>query len=76
MDPVSWHKIRGVVMIAVMKEISIAVDQDESDKKPPVLWEYVGYLVSPLTSIFGPWISFKDYSELDCQHHSWVRPVF
>ncbi|XP_033219815.1 protein-serine O-palmitoleoyltransferase porcupine [Belonocnema kinseyi] len=67
MEAASWHKIRGVVMIAVMKEISIAVDQNESNHKPPVLWQYVGYLVSPVTSIFGPWISFKDYSELHRQ---------
>lgn len=75
MEAAAWHKIRGVVMIAVMKEISIAVDQNENNQKPPVLWEYVGYLVSPVTSIFGPWISFKDYSELHRQG-SWVCPVF
>ena len=71
MEPISWHKIRGVVMIVVMKEISIAVEQNESDEKPPVLWEYIGYIVSPMTLVFGPWISFRDYANLHGQKF-WV----
>lgn len=57
-------------MIAVMKEISIAIDQNETNEKP-IFWEYFGYLFCPVTSIFGPWTSFKDYAEFHRQQ-LWV----
>lgn len=69
LDPVSWHKIRGVLMIAVMKEISVAIDQNEKNERPN-FFEYIGYLFCPITSIFGPWTSFKDYTEFHSQQ-SW-----
>lgn len=58
-------------MIAVMKEISVTIDYNETDEKP-MFWEYFGYLLCPVTSIFGPWTTFKDYTE-DRRQESLVR---
>ncbi|KAL7289253.1 protein-serine O-palmitoleoyltransferase porcupine [Trichogramma pretiosum] len=58
-----WNKIRGVVMIAVMKAISLTVDMSDTDKIVNV-HEYIGYMLCGITAIFGPWTSFETYTNL------------
>ncbi|XP_012252369.2 protein-serine O-palmitoleoyltransferase porcupine [Athalia rosae] len=62
MDPTSWHKVRGVIMIAAMKVVAVAFDEVVAPL--PGALEYMGYVFCPATSIFGPWISYKDYTAL------------
>lgn len=63
MKPKEWHKIRGVVMIAVMKASSVAVDKAEVDNSID-FYEYIGYMFNSITAIFGPWTSFENYANL------------
>lgn len=62
-DPKVWHHIRGVLMIAVMKSISLAMDTraDRSLRDRFSIISFLGYICSPANCIFGPWISFNDY---------------
>ncbi|XP_034935866.1 protein-serine O-palmitoleoyltransferase porcupine [Chelonus insularis] len=68
MDPVAWHKIRSVIMIAAMKAISMSFDKATSTPQPFLLLsnflQYAGYIFNPSTCLFGPWISFQDYITL------------
>ena len=50
-------------MISVMKLFSLSVDCDKGDA-PPTLFGYMGYLLCPANSIFGPWIKFSEYEKL------------
>ncbi|KAL0099343.1 hypothetical protein PUN28_020125 [Cardiocondyla obscurior] len=63
MHPVTWHKIRSVVMIMVMKAISIAIDTDDSNDLPDI-YSFMGYMFCGITCLFGPWVSFRDYLSL------------
>lgn len=55
----------GPQMILAMKLISVAFDMDLGTvKKMPSVLEYFGYLYNVGTVIFGPWISFHDYSKI------------
>ncbi|KAJ8683177.1 hypothetical protein QAD02_018969 [Eretmocerus hayati] len=63
MPPAEWHKIRGIIMITVMKATSIAVDTAESNEQPD-FFEYNGYMLSGVNAIFGPWTSFESYVNL------------
>lgn len=60
MEPADWHKIRSVIMIAVMKAVSVSVDKLDTNYLPNIL-EYTGYIFGATTCFFGPWIPFKDY---------------
>ncbi|XP_062550987.1 protein-serine O-palmitoleoyltransferase porcupine isoform X2 [Armigeres subalbatus] len=62
-DPKIWHHIRGVLMIAVMKSISLAMDTkaDRSLRDRISIISYLGYICCPANCIFGPWISFNEY---------------
>lgn len=64
MDPVSWHRIRGILMIAAMKTVSISLDSNKNKNLSFNIWEYTGYIFSPITCIFGPWISFNNYKAI------------
>ncbi|XP_057318085.1 protein-serine O-palmitoleoyltransferase porcupine [Microplitis mediator] len=64
MDPVSWHRIRGILMIAAMKAVSISLDSNKNKNLSFNIWEYTGYIFSPITCIFGPWISFNNYKAI------------
>lgn len=60
MSPITWHKIRSVVMTMAMKTISVAIDKTKSNDLPDI-YTYMGYTFCGVTCLFGPWISFKDY---------------
>ncbi|XP_066586641.1 protein-serine O-palmitoleoyltransferase porcupine isoform X2 [Prorops nasuta] len=64
MDPVVWHSCRIIIMTAAMKSISVAVDIDGSSIRMPKFLPYCGYMLCPLNTYFGTWISFKDYLSL------------
>lgn len=63
MKPKEWNKIRGVIMIAVMKASSVAIDKSEIDT-PINFYEYAGYMLCSVTALFGPWTSFENYVNL------------
>ena len=63
MQAKDWNKIRGVVMIASMKSISIAVDMSDTDGHINA-YEFTGYMLCSVTSLFGPWTSFENYLSL------------
>merc|ERR1712166_1004657 len=37
------------------------VDQEFLILKVPTFWEYFGYALCPGTTVFGPWVPYKDY---------------
>ncbi|XP_058443243.1 protein-serine O-palmitoleoyltransferase porcupine [Malaya genurostris] len=61
-----WHHIRGILMIAVMKIISLALDMKSKHhiKEQFGILSFLGYICSPANCIFGPWTSFSEY--LNC----------
>ncbi|XP_061702414.1 protein-serine O-palmitoleoyltransferase porcupine-like isoform X3 [Syngnathoides biaculeatus] len=64
MDTTNWHKMRGSQMVVAMKAISLAFDLDRgvvTGVPSPV--EFMGYIYSAGTVIFGPWISFSSYKD-------------
>lgn len=58
--PAVVHKIRGAQMIMLMKVISVILSD-----RPSALtfFEFSGYVLSPGSVVFGPWISFLQYQE-------------
>jgi porcupine-like protein len=67
MDKELWFSIRGTEMILNMKIVSLVFDLDNENKLTSNdfdLLNYLNYLSSFCTVIFGPWISFHDY--LNC----------
>lgn len=72
MKPSSWHKVRGVAMIASMKAVGVAIDADTFPLPGPL--EYMGYILCPATCLFGPWICYKDYAAL-YRANRWVNAV-
>ena len=69
-----WFSIRGTEMILIMKLVSLVFDLDNEIKlnsKEFNLVNYLNYLSSFCTVIFGPWISFYDYvNYLSCRNKS------
>ncbi|XP_076338388.1 protein-serine O-palmitoleoyltransferase por isoform X2 [Tachypleus tridentatus] len=63
-DKAQWHKIRGSQMIVTMKIISLAFDIDSGLVSLPNPLECLGYFLCVGTVIFGPWISFTGYMDL------------
>ncbi|EDO40458.1 predicted protein, partial [Nematostella vectensis] len=64
-SPSAWHRVRGTQMILVMKMISIAFDYDQGIlAQLPNLLEYFGYSISASSIIFGPFMSYDDYSKI------------
>ncbi|XP_031561712.1 protein-serine O-palmitoleoyltransferase porcupine-like [Actinia tenebrosa] len=64
-SPDSWHKVRGSQMILAMKIISIAFDSDQGLlSKTPNPLEYFGYALSANAVIFGPFMSYENYSQI------------
>ena len=50
-------------MILAMKLISLAFDLDSGAiRDMPGVWDYAGYSLHVGSVIFGPWISFQEYS--------------
>ncbi|XP_065081992.1 protein-serine O-palmitoleoyltransferase porcupine [Ochlerotatus camptorhynchus] len=62
-DPKVWHHVRGVLMIAVMKSISLAIDikVNRSLRDQFSIISFLGYMCCPANCIFGPWTSFTEY---------------
>lgn len=60
-DSTTWHKIRGIQMVAAMKIISIAFDQSTFGVGKVSIQSYFGYIFCPANLIYGPWISYKDH---------------
>ncbi|KAM8793699.1 protein-serine O-palmitoleoyltransferase porcupine [Eudromia elegans] len=55
-DTVTWHKMRGAIMVVTMKAVSLAVALDGPRPPPePPLLGLLGYLWAPGTLLFGPW---------------------
>ncbi|RZF43437.1 hypothetical protein LSTR_LSTR001698 [Laodelphax striatellus] len=79
-DHEKWNRIRSAVMLIAMKFISLSFDRGNNQKTPlPGLIEFFGYVFSPSTCIFGPWISFDEYIlSLQKINYSWnwTRSVF
>ncbi|XP_022189830.1 protein-serine O-palmitoleoyltransferase porcupine [Nilaparvata lugens] len=79
-DSEQWNRIRSAVMLIAMKFISLAFDRGNNSKTQlPGFIDYFGYLFSPSTCIFGPWISFEEYMvSLQRIHYSWnwTRSIF
>lgn len=54
--------IRGAQMLIAMKVISLAFDMDFGILQTiPNGFEFLGYVLSVGNSVFGPWVSYKDY---------------
>uniref|UniRef100_A0A2C9KNI0 Protein-serine O-palmitoleoyltransferase porcupine n=1 Tax=Biomphalaria glabrata TaxID=6526 RepID=A0A2C9KNI0_BIOGL len=77
----TWHKIRGAQIILFMKVISLGVDIGQGTIVAlPSVVHYAGYCFNVGTVIFGPWISYPQYSKsLDSQSNSlgvlWILKV-
>ncbi|XP_058829329.1 protein-serine O-palmitoleoyltransferase porcupine isoform X2 [Topomyia yanbarensis] len=63
-----WHHIRGILMIAVMKIISLAIDirVKRHIKEQFSILGFLGYVCCPANCIFGPWSSFGEYLPEPC----------
>ncbi|CAG9816446.1 unnamed protein product [Phaedon cochleariae] len=60
----TWMEIRGVVMIFSMKLISLAEDAGKGVTIFPSCIQYFGYIFCGSNVMFGPWISFQEYTIL------------
>lgn len=60
-DQEDWISCRGTFMIATMKLLSLSRDL-HSILENFNITSYFGYMFCPANIIFGPWISFKEYS--------------
>lgn len=61
-SPQKWHQVRGSQMILSMKLISLSIDLDNNQITPPKLISFLGYTLHTGSVIFGPWISFQQYT--------------
>ncbi|XP_026472797.1 protein-serine O-palmitoleoyltransferase porcupine [Ctenocephalides felis] len=58
----TWRHVRSVYMILVMKIISLAYDIKIGRlSSQPNFIAYCGFLLCPANSIFGPWMTYKQY---------------
>lgn len=58
-------RLRGALMIIVMKLISLGFDLDSASvAELPIVVDYFSYIFSVSTVIFGPWLSFKQHKNL------------
>ena len=61
-NPTMWNRIRGLLLITAMKIVSVSIDRDRKVQNLPNLVEFFGYCLHPGSLIFGPWISFQEYT--------------
>ena len=55
-------------MVLSMKTISLAFDLDSSTVSSlPMPWEYAGYALQVGTVVFGPWVSYHEYANVQLQ---------
>ncbi len=53
-------------MVMAMKVISLAFDLDSGQiPRLPNIWQFTGYLMHPGTIIFGPWVSYSEYANIE-----------
>ena len=53
-------------MVATMKIISLAFDLDQGRiESLPSLVEFLGYVLHPGSIVFGPWLSYEEYANID-----------
>ncbi|NP_001161633.1 porcupine-like protein [Saccoglossus kowalevskii] len=65
-DPREWHKIRGSQMMLTMRIISLGIDMDrDTVKELPNPITYLGYCFFVGSIIFGPWISYEQYIQIE-----------
>lgn len=73
MSAATWHKIRGVMMIIVMKIVSVTLDSFDPTQRPLInIYSYLGYIFCPATCFFGPWVAFKDYLSVSTTTKKWI----
>ena len=66
MEGAEWHRVRGAQMVVAMKVISVAFDLDSGQiPRLPGPWHFAGYLLHPGTVIFGPWVSYQEYANVE-----------
>lgn len=79
----AWQVIKGSIMVAHMKIISVAFEIAESALKNqqnitvPDVFSFSGYIFMPSTLIIGPWIPFRTYlhsihPKTSLLHYRWV----
>ena len=61
MAPEQWHQIRGTVILLLMKTTSVGFDIDAGVVDPPSLLLFSGYSLSPVSLVFGPFVTLPDY---------------
>ncbi|XP_070573329.1 protein-serine O-palmitoleoyltransferase porcupine-like [Ptychodera flava] len=61
-----WHKIRGSQMMLAMRIISLSLDVDQGTlPELPNPMQYFGYCYFLGGVIFGPWVSFQQYCQIE-----------
>ena len=56
-----WHQVRGTVILLLMKTTSVAFDVDAGAVSPPNMVLFSAYALSPVSLIFGPFVTLPDY---------------
>ncbi len=59
-----FTSLRGYLMIAAMKLISLAFDFDNGKHGDASLGSIFAYVFNPATIYFGPWVEFGRYKAL------------
>ncbi|XP_044741987.1 protein-serine O-palmitoleoyltransferase porcupine [Chrysoperla carnea] len=60
-----WRQISSIQMIMVMKTVSIAFDVEKQVINMPPFLHYFGYIYSVSNILFGPWMSFQEYTKIN-----------
>ncbi|XP_036318133.1 protein-serine O-palmitoleoyltransferase porcupine [Rhagoletis pomonella] len=79
----AWQVIKGSIMVANMKIISVAFEIAETALKSqqnitvPNVFSFLGYIFMPSTLIIGPWVPFSAYlhsihQSPSISHYRWV----
>lgn len=74
----TWSNLRGSQMLASMKILSYSFDVDTGIIKDFKLLDFCGYVLCPANCIFGPWVSYSDYSKLkynDSWDIKWLQKI-
>ncbi|XP_063680576.1 protein-serine O-palmitoleoyltransferase porcupine-like [Bolinopsis microptera] len=61
--PEQWHQIRGTIILLLMKTTSVGFDIDAGVVDPPSLLLFSGYSLSPVSLVFGPFVTLPDYKK-------------
>ncbi|XP_044764591.1 protein-serine O-palmitoleoyltransferase porcupine [Coccinella septempunctata] len=72
-------RIRGILMIIVMKILHLIDETFEKGEFPSVL-QYFGYTLCSANILFGPWTTYQEYKELHSQPKKknayWILGIF